>query len=619
MIINPEHLNEIICNLQDAHESESLEFKAASDGNLPGSLWDTYSSFANTNGGLIILGIKEKNNQLFGGNLTDDDLDKLQKDLWALLNNRTKVSVNLLRNDDVSVIESDGVKALAIRVPRASLDQRPVHIGPDPYNGTFRRGYEGDFKCNRTEVQRMFAEADMTRTNDRRILKGYTMDDIDRQSLHQYRQLFNASKPDHVWATFDDFEFLKQLGAWRKDRTQGGEGFTVAGILMFGKNDTMTDDQCSPAFFPDYRDESSALGNQRWIDRLYPDGTWEANLFQFYLRALPRIQSHLPKPFMLEGNNRIDQSPAHVAIREAFINLIVHADYRGEGSLKVIYSNGSFLFSNPGTLLVSTEQFFEGGESICRNPTIQKMFMLLGPAEKAGSGGAKIISGWRSSNWKTPSIFQRIRPDKVEVSLNMQSLIQPEIVERLSSALNYNISSLNPEQQTVLAVALTEKQITNERLRHLLNLHKADITLLLQGLCLKGLLESEGYGRATRYALPEIIAASSNQKVDTSEAKVDTLEAKVDTSGAKVDTLEFSHTTRELLGKSKLSKSQVLEVLDEIAHDWISVSNLAVIMHKDVSYLKNKLIPRLINEGAIEREYPTIPNHPAQRYRRVAK
>ena len=37
----------------------------------------------------------------------------------------------------------------------------------------------------------------------------------------------------------------------------------------------------------------------------------------------------------------------------------------------------------------------EGGESVCRNPTIQKMFMMLGPAEKAGSGGAKIIEGWQ--------------------------------------------------------------------------------------------------------------------------------------------------------------------------------------------------------------------------------
>lgn len=36
--------------------------------------------------------------------------------------------------------------------------------------------------------------------------------------------------------------------------------------------------------------------------------------------------------------------------------------------------------------------------------------MMLGPAEKAGSGGAKIMEGWRSNNWKAPLIFERTQP-----------------------------------------------------------------------------------------------------------------------------------------------------------------------------------------------------------------
>lgn len=94
----------------------------------------------------------------------------------------------------------------------------------------------------------MFADADLTRTTDKRILKGYSIDDIDKESLRQYRQLFNIAKPDHVWSTLSDMDFLRQLGAYRLDRRTREEGFTVAGILMFGKGDAITDDECLPNF-----------------------------------------------------------------------------------------------------------------------------------------------------------------------------------------------------------------------------------------------------------------------------------------------------------------------------------------------------------------------------------
>lgn len=335
----------------------------------------------------------------------------------------------------------------------------------------------------------------------------------------------------------------------------------------------------------------------------------------------------MPKPFSLKDNQRVDQSPAHIAIKEAFVNLCVHPDYKAEGSLTVIFKNGTYLFSNPRTMLVSQEQFFEGGESVCRNPTIQKMFMMLGPAEKAGSGGAKIMEGWRRNNWRTPFIFERTRPDKVECWLSMHSLIQPEVLEELNKPLGIETQKLSAQAQTVLALALTEENITNERLRYVLQLHKSDITTLLQNMCHKGLLISDGYGRGTRYKLANRISRD-NVVVDT--ANVDSLDCNVDSLGSYVDSYKDNSRTdtsnyiisveaQSLLTKQRLRPADMERLICEVASEWRSIQELTQILRKDKSYLRNHVLPLLISKDVLERKYPSIPNHPNQRYRRKIK
>ena len=73
------------------YESADLEFKSAKGG-LPQSMWETYSSFANTQGGVIYLGVKEKNHHFSVDGLTRDQIEDYKKLLWDGLNNRQKTS-----------------------------------------------------------------------------------------------------------------------------------------------------------------------------------------------------------------------------------------------------------------------------------------------------------------------------------------------------------------------------------------------------------------------------------------------------------------------------------------------------------------------------------------------
>ena len=622
--MDEQELSNFVNDLLISRESDEVEFKSATGG-FPGSFWDTYSAFANTHGGTIILGISEKKDMYYSDNLSDETIEKYKKEFWSALNNKTTTNLNLLKNDDVVATELNGSKLLIFYIPQAKREQRPVYRGLDPYQGSFKRNFEGDYKCTESEVKRMFSDSNISVSADKRILYNYSMDDIDLESLHQYRRLMEIAHPGHVWLEETDEKFLEKIGAYRKDRRAKEEGFTLAGILMFGKTDSINDDECAPNYFPDYRDEELSLSaTRRWIDRVCPDGTWEANLFQFYRRVLPKLQSFLPKPFRMENNIRIDESPAHISIREAFINLCVHADYSAEGSLLVVKRGDSFIFSNPGTLLVSLQQYYEGGESVCRNPNLQKMFMLLGTAEKAGSGVDKIIKGWSENNWRRPLIREKIRPDKVEVRLQMLSLLDDSVCKELDRIYGSQVKHIDKNMLMTLSLALTEEEVSNERLRFSLNIHKADISQMLQKMCKLGLLESKGSGRGTTYHIPSAKVAISSPNKATSNANMATYvgsnkatsDANRATSGSNRATSGSNRITLEL--PKRMTKEQMSVIVVDFCDDWKTKEDISRHINRTVKYIKDVVLPFLLKGHLIKMKYPDIPNHPKQKYCRVS-
>lgn len=120
-----------IYNLLSEGERVTLECKKATKG-VPNSLWDTYSAFANTYGGIILLGVVEHMNEYDKTKRFEivgvEDADKIRKDLWNTVNSREKVNINLLYDDDIQTIDIDGKKIIAINVPRADYTVRPVYI-----------------------------------------------------------------------------------------------------------------------------------------------------------------------------------------------------------------------------------------------------------------------------------------------------------------------------------------------------------------------------------------------------------------------------------------------------------------------------------------------------------
>lgn len=501
---------ESIGDLLKYGEHISLECKKA-EGSLPKSLWETYSAFANTVGGTILLGIEENpkvkdiSQRFCIGTIKNPD--QLLKDFWNTVNSE-KVSSNVLVSADVSVEQYDGQTIIRIDVPQASYHQRPVYINGNPLKGSFKRNHEGDYHCTEEEVKSMLRDASDT-GNDGGLLDGYTMDDIDLETLKAYRIEYELHNPDHVWNGIDNKSFLRNLGGYTVDRTTGKEGLTTAGLLMFGTGLAIR--ERFENIRMDYLDESNLTPERRWNDRLTYDGMWENNLYNFIKRTMPKLVKDIRRPFQLIGMSRIDDTPVHKAIREAVINLVIHADYHITGVLKIVKRDDGFLFSNPGNLKLSVSSIYEGGNSRARNPHIQTMLRMIGMGDNIGSGFPTILNAWNEENWRKPDLSENTELHMVELKLWTLSLMPQERTEYLHQLMGSLYDRLPPEDQIILCTTYLEGEITNSRIQILLNMHSTDVGKHLYELVQRNMLLVSPNGRWTTYRLNEEYKAQAEQ------------------------------------------------------------------------------------------------------------
>ena len=483
-------------------ERISFECKKA-ENNIPKSVWETYSSFANTIGGIIVLGITE--NIKFVGEANHFEItgvnhpQKLRKEFFDTLNSN-KVNRNILTDTDVEIIDYEGVSLMCITVPQADYRQRPIYINGNMMNGAFKRNYEGDYHCTEEDVKAMIRDANDS-GNDGLLIEHYNIDDIDSATLSAYRNRFRTANPDHIWNDYADKEFLLNIGAYTKDRNTGREGLTLAGLLLFGKGLSIRERFDNIRM--DYLDYTNLEEESRWSDRLTYDGRWENNLYNFFMRVQSKLISDIKRPFSLKGMERNDDSLLHKAIREALTNLIIHADYMLTGILKVEKYDNRFVFSNPGSLKIPVVDIYEGGHSKARNPHIQAIFRMIGLGENIGSGFPTILEACKKENWRKPLLSERPDLHLVELTISMVSLISAECETQLLEFYGDDYNKAEKEEQLILATALNEGVIANNTIQLLLDKNPLEAGKLLYALVGKDMLLSTNKGRWTTYSINE--------------------------------------------------------------------------------------------------------------------
>lgn len=644
--------------VQELAEGADLEVKAAlgrdGRGELPKTFWETYSAMANTDGGVVLLGISEVAKGVFQViGLTD--IAKVQKSLWDGANSRDQISVNLLKPDFVEAVEVEGGRRiLRILIPRARRNQRPVYVGRNPLTGTYQRSYEGDYRCDSETVRRMLAEQ-VEDERDSKILHGFTLADLDASTLVDYRNAARAAKPNLTWHESDDQEFLRVLGAWGHDRETGESGVTLGGLLMFGRLPAIQ--EAVPNYMLDYQEQPASRREPRWLDRLTTDGEWSGNLFDFCRMVLKRLYKDLPMPFQLSGATRVDETPVHVALREALVNTLIHADFSGRVSILVVKRPDLFGFRNPGCMRISFEDALAGGTSDCRNRVLQRLFRMAGYAEQAGYGIPTIYSGWRKQLWRSPILRERRQyPEQTFLTMSMLSLLSEETVAALETRFGLRYRKLSETQQMALATVAVEGTVSHARLKTMVQDHPRDITAALSSLCREGFLESAGVARGTYYFFPgeppvpvegegPLLFDPGDQPATSSEhlgpSSVHLAESSVHLgklegessvhlgvssvhlergSSVHLETasehwtrlLEIAKPVRE---SGKAPRPRVEAALIEVCRSgYRSLRELQAILGRDANSLRAHYLNRMVRDGRIRLRFPDVPNHPNQAY-----
>lgn len=173
------------------------------------------------------------------------------------------------------------------------------------------------------------------------------------------------------------------------------------------------------------------------------------------------------------------------------------------------------------------------------------MFMMIGRAEKAGSGVDKIISGWKDANLAHPFIDESSRPDKVVLELPL-----------------------------------------------VLDLHRADITRLLQELCRSRYLVSYGSGRGTHYRI--------NLKFAEEREAANGASNGVSSEGGRP--------------RARLNGNELKSRIQDVCRDWMTIEEIASRVSRSIPYIK-KIIPEMVKTGLLERRFPDSPHHPYQSYK----
>ncbi|HAH23990.1 MAG TPA: AAA family ATPase, partial [Prolixibacteraceae bacterium] len=350
-------------NILKQGEGIRVEFKKAQN-ELPENLFETICAMLNRTGGDIILGVDDQKN-LIG--INPEKVDELVTRIVNHSNNPEKLNPPFILFPKALVI--DGVSIIHIQV----FESSQVH---QTARRTYDRSNDGDFWVKDPQQIAELYNKKRNHYSEGFIYPAFRFEDFNQALFPKVRNLIRSYNADHPWLELNNEQMLKMAGLWDRDYKTGEEGYTLAAVLLFGK------DEVIQSIVPHYKIDALVRreNTTRYDDRSYI----QTNLIEAYEHLLDFVAKHLPDKFYLEGDQR--RSLRTIIFRELAANIIVHREYTNAFPTTFVITKTAVITENAnianGLGPISVDNF----KPFPKNPTIAKFFMQLGRFDELGSG-----------------------------------------------------------------------------------------------------------------------------------------------------------------------------------------------------------------------------------------
>jgi len=435
----------------------------------PKLMAETMIAFANSDGGILVVGVKPDGaitGQQYGTDV-EDALRKAEEDCNPPVVVGTWEQVDV---DDKSIV--------AIRVPR-SIELHAMSDG---------RVLVRDEATNRPlgghEIRRLASDKS-TGDFELETVPGATLDDFDPDVIEAFIKKRNE-RTRKEW-TGSSEELLMEIGACNAKREP-----TVAGVLLFAKYPQQWLPQSGVVFVKfvgtEPRGEDGLAGYARReeingplakvVENLW-NLTWGEMAVSAVVKGLERTETYEYPQF---------------AVREALVNAVAHRDYRLKGRrIEVRMFSDRLEVISPGGLpgFITVDNIVT--EHFSRNPRVVSGLFQWGYIEELGLGIDKMIEAMESAGHQKPNFDAKPYSFTVQLynARNKTAQPAPEITR-----------NVNGRQARALAYVRERGSITNREYRQLSpDVSPETLRLDLVDLVEKGMLLKIGSKKGTYYII----------------------------------------------------------------------------------------------------------------------